>query len=106
MIVTTTEGCSDTSSCYQIIFSNTENVLSNGVKVYPNPITDGFQLDIDQDLLGSQGFILNNLGQVVQGFELNETSQLIQLVDIPSGLYYLKIVNYNGLSIQKTLIVQ
>lgn len=76
------------------------------IKVFPNPMTDGFQLEVDVNLIGSQGLILNSLGQVVQSFSINEVSQHIKLGNTGSGIYYLEIRLEDGNFLTKQILLQ
>ena len=75
----------------------TENILEEtAVKVYPNPAVDQFTLTTDSDI--QSWTLYSTLGTVMQRGEPGEFTQnaVIQVDEMPSGLYYLIVQTTNG----------
>jgi uncharacterized repeat protein (TIGR03803 family) len=51
-----------------------ENQLSNNFKIYPNPTNGNFNIEIDENLIGSKARIYTLLGQKIKEFNLNSTT--------------------------------
>ncbi len=68
------------------------------VNYYPNPVTDNLTLTLNEPLTGLA--IYNHLGQVVyqEQSEAGSAIHVIDLKDLVTGLYYLKIENAEGQS--------
>lgn len=78
-----------------------KNQLQNEFKIYPNPSNGNFNIEIDQDLIGSKATIYNLLGQKIKNFEL-KTSTTNQTLN--KGIYLLEIEK-DGDKTSKKLIV-
>lgn len=67
-----------------------EPIVSNGTKLYPNPVKDG-NLFISSETVYSQFRIINVMGQVVQTGTLSENT--INVSSLTTGTYLLELVN-------------
>lgn len=92
---------------YQIYQNISELDKSIDFSVYPNPFVDQihFDLSINHPV---QAMVLNTIGQVVyQAFIPNhESLTYLNLANLPSGMYYLKILNNNEKNFQTKKIVK
>jgi hypothetical protein len=69
-----------------------ENIFSNHIEIYPNPIKD--KLNIDFNIIKTENIklnIFNLLSQIVYSIDKPNTKQEIDLSFLASGIYYLKI---------------
>ncbi len=82
--------------------SGIENVTSNKVSLYPNPVK--CTLNIASDNAINQVIIRNLLGQTVKTNEVNSQRQSINLSDILSGSYLIITVLENGEKMVSTII--
>jgi hypothetical protein len=66
------------------------------VKVFPNPVSDQFSLTADSEI--QSWAMYNAVGTVVQREESTSATQtsLIQVADLPAGMYYLMVQTANG----------
>ena len=78
-----------------------ENQLSNNFKIYPNPTNGNFNIEIDENLIGSKAIIYNLLGQKIKDFKLNSTTTNQNL---NKGIYLLEIEK-EGIKTTKKLII-
>ena len=86
-----------------------ENTLS--FDIFPNPASDKINIRFYQDNIGKANILLfNTLGQLVyvdQIFVDNCLSEHVINVDnLPKGLYFLKITNADGLTDTSKVIVE
>lgn len=78
-----------------------KNQLENDFKIYPNPTNGNFNIEVDENLIGSKVVVYNLLGQKTIGFKLNATTTN-QTVN--KGIYLLEIEK-DGNKTTKKLIV-
>ena len=78
-----------------------ENELRNNLKMYPNPTSGNFTIEIKEELTGSKVVVYNIIGQKVKDFTL-EALQTNQ--NLSKGIYLLEIAK-EGTKITKKLIV-
>jgi len=81
--------------------STTDAVLSGtastALSIYPNPVSDKFELEITNDLTGSVNVqVVDTQGQVQKQFSLQKTSQgttqyYLSIGDLPAANYILKV---------------
>jgi len=84
-----------------------ENNLASQLKVYPNPCIDG-KVTVEFDILEISEIRLTNIaGKEVflKKFQFAENKKLIQLNDIPNGIYILKITTSDQKMVVKKLMV-
>jgi len=78
-----------------------ENQLSQNFKIYPNPSNGNFNIEVDENMIGSKATIFNLLCQKVKDFDLKTT---ITNQYLNKGIYLLEIEN-KGNKTSKKLIV-
>lgn len=96
----------DTSSKYQPY-----QLLDDGFIIYPNPAKDRIYLQwnnnvewqpIAIELINLSGSTLHRITSIAEG-----TNWLsIALPDIPNGLYFVKVIGYDGSVITKKVVIQ
>ncbi len=76
----------------------------NKVQIFPNPVSE--QFTIRGDLKLYQIKILNSTGQICHKFDLNGKTQTIDISSLPSGLYFVNVLNRNNklVEVQKVII--
>lgn len=72
-----------------IVKSEIEQTTSSTIKIYPNPVTDEFQIDFGDYSTPQSLQIRNSQGIVVKNLE--PTSNTISVSDLSSGLYFLVV---------------
>lgn len=104
-VVVTQAGCSsDTSNHINVLLSGMDN-LENDLHyvVYPNPATDAVYIDIQTPMVKAGYEILNQLGQVLALGSLNTQSH-IDVVNLPQGVYFLRVSIDEKISFRKLMI--
>ncbi len=66
-------------------------------RVYPNPATSFINIDLNQDEQSSIE-IINNLGQVIQQWDLINNHQKIDINHLANGKYSIKVTGKNGIT--------
>ncbi len=85
-----------------------ENISSNvGLKLYPNPTSNMIYLDTEAFPEYTNGQILSNTGQVFLEFSLDKNNKkiLLDLHEIPSGFYLVKLTQSSTQTVTKRLII-
>ena len=81
-----------------------ENGLNTeGVSVYPNPFTSTLTVDFDNVILNGKLQIVNQMGQILQTRILNGNRSELSLLDLPKGIYWLRIKSDSGLWVRKVV---
>jgi len=78
-----------------------KNSNDSNISVYPNPSSGIFNIEINENLIGSKAIIYNLLGQKIKDFKLNSTTTNQNL---NKGIYLLEIEK-EGIKTVKKLIV-
>jgi hypothetical protein len=90
--VVVTNGCgSDTSLCTSITTIGLEEHLSSQILLYPNPNNGVFTLEMPQALIGQTIQIFDMAGRLIQESTAQEMKQHIELKDVATGSYWLRI---------------
>jgi hypothetical protein len=91
-VIVTSNGCSDTSTCYTVTSVGImDNGFKNGLLVYPNPTNGNFSIDLGKNYQTTTIIITDLVGKVIQTQIYNE-SQLLNLnIEEPAGIYLLVI---------------
>jgi hypothetical protein len=90
--VVVSNGCgSDTSLCTSITTIGLEEHLSSQILLYPNPNNGAFTLELPQALIGQTIQIFDMAGRLIQETSAQEMKQHIELKDVATGSYWLRI---------------
>ena len=65
----------------------------NTLTYYPNPVKDLLHLSFSNEI--SKVVVINLLGQKVKEFQLNSTNTSLNLSELPTGTYLLKVISDN-----------
>jgi hypothetical protein len=71
------------------------------VEAYPNPTTDYLTLDVKDFSLTELDYVLYDMtGKVLITRKINQSNTIIEMMDFPEAMYFLKVSN--GKSVMKT----
>jgi hypothetical protein len=82
-----------------VLAVNGQDVDPNAVVLYPNPVTNVLHIQTTEPMREIR--ILNTLGQQVRQEKVGGTSLSLNLEELSSGLYLIKIVTDKGVSSKK-----
>lgn len=98
--------CVDTTACFS--FSNVgieENSLSNLIQVFPNPSQGNFNIAWNSVITVEEVQVLDGTGRTIYvsstGFE---TSNMLQLNSLSSGMYWLHMKTNQGIFVSKIVV--
>jgi hypothetical protein len=94
-------GCKSTT-CKQIQYADTKTLSLQNAKLYPNPTTGIFTIEINQ--LPATCEVINNIGQILYQTSLTQAATKLDL-EIAKGIYWLRIGNSNGVVNYRLVIV-
>lgn len=98
---TNTDGCTGTTSFQQLVFictSLNEVGKNNTVfQIFPNPNNGHFTIAIDQFESVKSVEIYNMLGALIQHFDINSTTNTVDMSQQSNGLYMVKVLENNKL---------
>ncbi|MEN8929024.1 MAG: T9SS type A sorting domain-containing protein, partial [Flavobacteriales bacterium] len=112
VIVTTPEGCSDTSACTSINSVSLEEfeITSNNISIYPNPATDFITVDILSQNENEEVTIrlFDAIGKLVYTNEVNTENNkvVIDLEGLENGLYTVSVSNEFFITTKKISVVK
>ena len=94
----------DINSNNPSVLADKEVVLQGGVKCYPNPATDQLNVQLLQEHEGTISLSLFNIdGQLVRQKKMNGLADILDLQDLATGFYMLKIQTQDGAYMQKVV---
>lgn len=104
VIVTDSEGCSDTSECVTI---NDVSINKNDKKyfsVYPNPSSNEIFIKVSEEYIGSSLAIKDSKGSQVMNSKINSLLSNLSVADLENGVYFIEINAKGGRIIQKVIV--
>ena len=103
-VVVTKSGCTDTSSCFNLVIDATSDVLKKVVGIYPNPFQNRLFINLGPEIQSARLEIMN-LNRQVLWFE--ETSGGVEvrpeLPALPQGIYFLLVKADNATGVWKLI---
>ena len=99
----TEHGCTDTSSCYNVIVGITERISNSFINIYPNP-TNNFIVIESEEINIKSIEIINITGKVVKQIIIDGNKTTIDLSDKTKGLYMIRLITNKGIIIKKVML--
>jgi len=81
-----------------------ETYRNNNINIYPNPVNNTLNIENANNFYVNSIHLANIQGQIIKQFESNSTK--LDVSDIPSGFYFIKLSTSSGNIIQKIVINQ
>jgi hypothetical protein len=81
-----------------IEYTGIKQLTTNSLSVYPNLVADFLTIEINEKVFdgNSQISIINNLGQLVHKVEATRNRHLIDLSELPQGMYFISLKTEQG----------
>ncbi|MBL6729758.1 MAG: T9SS type A sorting domain-containing protein [Bacteroidia bacterium] len=74
------------------------DILKNpGMTIYPNPVKNKMHITANANNLGSDYIIYDQLGRNIVNGKINSNSTIIDLINIPKGIYFFSILDNSNL---------
>ncbi len=105
-VIVAEEFCVDTSSCYEVNLIGVDEMNSDGsIIIYPNPLQDNFLhfSGIKKNLIVT---IMNEIGKVVDVFELDTDQTVYDAGKLTSGIYFAKIDGSDFSVVKKIQVIK
>ena len=102
-VIVTDAGCTDTSSCYSVYGVGVTESLRFISKVYPNPTSNEITIDLESEKVVTIE-IYNHVGELVLRKKLKENKSKVNIENLASGVYVLRI--FNNLLDEKMKIIK
>lgn len=99
-VVVTINGCSSNISNIIQLTDVDELSEENGILIYPNPLINTLTIEIPESMKKPHLEIINSIGQVFLSSFI-ENKSLIDLSDLSSGAYIIKLTSENSVLIKK-----
>lgn len=107
-----TEGLKSSSSIdYTMSKSNKAVVSSTSINnndifsltIWPNPVKNSLNLSVDDSSIGATCNIVNINGQVIKEFEISSVEEVINVENLNSGVYILRLYKGNNVVVSRFL---
>ena len=100
-VIVTQNGCTDTSTCFNVNTVGIDEQNQNAFTLYPNPANDNITIEANN---GSVVVIYDALGnQVFSTTTLNAKTE-IDLRNFANGIYFVRVISDNNEATQKLII--
>jgi hypothetical protein len=109
-VTITANGCSNTSDNYTLVVTGIDPTLILSpytAQVYPNPAKNDFAIKFGETpnvTLDIQ--LINNLGVVLKSIKTKNNLTTIKVNELPSGLYFIKIIGGAFNQVKKIEIIK
>ncbi|MDR2775156.1 MAG: DUF3836 domain-containing protein [Tannerella sp.] len=71
-----------------------KNVSTDVINAYPNPAVSYFDLTVTEELVGKTALLFDTSGRQKKSVVVNNTRLKVDVSDLSSGIYFLKIASY------------
>ncbi|HRN40574.1 MAG TPA: T9SS type A sorting domain-containing protein, partial [Vicingus sp.] len=104
MVVLTKNGCSDSSACVNVVLTGISELVNSFVKIYPNPTTTDFIIELANYLPRTQLSIVSVEGKTVYtNNTINTNKIIVNAADWSKGIYVVKITDEKNTQILKLI---
>jgi Leucine-rich repeat (LRR) protein len=100
-IDTTSHFVETEAECDAVILSTPNEILENGINVYPNPVNNFLIIDVSGEIELSTITLFDSMGKRINTNILNNT---ISFENLSSGIYLVKLEDSNGNSITRKVV--
>lgn len=106
-VIITQNGCIDTSLCYSVYnVGRNEHIYSNDFYIFPNPSSNTLIVSFGSIITKGCIIVSNTLGESIYVQNIfNESKKEINVKNISSGIYFLKVFNEEKYNCKKLIVV-
>lgn len=106
-VIITKNNCLDTSSCHSISTLNiNENSFLPTINIYPNPFYSQATISFNLEQKNSIIKIVDLLGKEMKSLNFTGKILILEIEDIPKGIYFLQIIDANKNVMNRKIIIQ
>ncbi|QIA09909.1 T9SS type A sorting domain-containing protein [Draconibacterium halophilum] len=80
-----------------------ESIIENTIAVYPNPAKDFINISIDEVGFEDSYSIYDLSGKALVQGQITSSFTRVDLSELPSGIYLLKVLNFDKLTVNKII---
>lgn len=95
-VIISQDGCTDTSACAVIDVIGLEDLLSEGIQLYPNPTSGNLTISYADEQGQVMVKITNALGQIVMAKEFVAIDEINLEIPGASGVYFVQVSDVKG----------
>ena len=101
-VAVTQNGCSDTSSCYNLIksYAGIDEGKIESLEVFPSPATSVLTVKTDNIQISSV-VIMEVSGKIISTTSPNNRTVKLDVANLPSGIYLLQVVTEKGTEVRR-----
>ncbi|PHR49245.1 MAG: hypothetical protein COA32_04115 [Fluviicola sp.] len=104
VIITDSEGCTDTSQCVTIDDVSITDYTKNALKVYPNPASINIVLEVNESYLEADVYIKDSKGAKVFKSKIESIVSDLDISNLENGIYFLEVESTKGRLIKKIIV--
>ena len=107
VLVTNTQGCSDTSDAFNLVVTASPVFQSNANKIaiFPNPASTSITVDLGKMPTGAIYIqLLSNHGSEIIHWVMRQRQQSFSIEGFQSGIYWIKIIDGKSITTQKLVL--
>ncbi len=95
--------CSDTTNCVEVLLDgiNELTIYNLQFTIFPNPVDENITVQLSQSCNNCRIEISNTLGQILYTEIINDKVEIINLVELPAGIYFVAVRSDKFYSIKK-----
>lgn len=85
-------GCMDTSDCVNVIVEGVEDLLTNSIKIFPNPTNGSVKIDLGMVYSYVQAKLSSADGKAVSSKSVKNTDKIEIEINEVEGVYYIELI--------------
>jgi hypothetical protein len=90
------------TTCTTLTLSNSNFEIANNIKMYPNPANNFVTVEVN-NLTNAKLQVLDVTGKVLMNESLNNTTNSVNVQQLPTGLYFFKVTSNEGTATSKII---
>lgn len=98
--------CKDTSDCYDIIRIGIDNYKTQQLKLFPNPSTGNFTINLSEKESNVNIIIFDSRGSLVFTEQVNHSNEFLLETNLAEGIYHLQLTSNDQLYHQLIEIIK
>jgi uncharacterized membrane protein YqhA len=102
-VIVTQNNCTDTSACYTISNVGIKELANGNIKIYPNPTNGFLHIECKE---AYTCVVYNSLGEAVYSKNLQTGNNSVQLPELATGMYIMKLHNGKETYVEQIVIQQ